>query len=298
MHPLPDLEALAVFARVAEAGSFSRAAEACGLSKATVSKIVARLEARLGTTLFHRTSRRLSLSETGRALAARAAAILAEAEAVEAEVMDQAAAPRGRVRLTAPMSFGLKHVGPLLPDFLSAYPDISVELELSDQMVDLVAGGFDAALRIGVLEDSSLKARRLREVKIFATAAPAYLDRHGRPETPADLRTHACFSYAYFASGARWRFLHPDGRDETVLVSGPLTVNNSEALLPALLAGHGVAVQPDFMIGDAVEAGRLERVLPEWSLPSVALHVVTPPSSHRPSKVTALLDFLAARLKA
>jgi DNA-binding transcriptional LysR family regulator len=296
MHPLPDLEALAVFARVAEAGSFSRAAETAGLSKATVSKIVARLEARLGASLFNRTSRRLSLTEAGRALAARASAILADGEAAEAEAMDQSAAPRGRVRVTAPMSFGLKHIGPLLPEFLSMYPDISVELELSDQMVDLVAGGFDAALRIGVLEDSSLKARRLREVKLFAAAAPAYLDRRGRPKTPGDLKDHACFSYAYFASGVRWRFRQPDGREETVLVNGPLTVNNSEALLPALLAGHGVAVQPDFMIGDAMSSGRLEHVLPEWTLPSVALHLVTPPGSHRPSKVTALLDFFAARL--
>lgn len=295
---LPDFEAWAVFAHVAEAGSLSRAAEDLGLSKATVSKAVSRLEARIGARLFHRTSRKLALTEAGRAAREDAAQLLAAGEAAEARAVAGAVVPQGLVRLAAPMSFGVLHVAPRLPDFLAEHPQVSVDLHLSDQQVDLVGGGFDIGLRIAALADSSLRARRLCPVHRSLVAAPAYLDLHGRPEHPDDLARHACLGYAYLPSPDRWRFRDATGAEVSIAPAGPLRANNADALTPALRAGLGLAVQPDFMIWDDLKSGRLERVLPGWTPPPVALHLVTPPGDPRPARVTALLAFLQRTLAA
>ena len=295
---LPDFEAWAVFARVAEAGSLSRAAEDLGLSKATVSKAVSRLEARIGARLFHRTSRKLALTEAGLAAREDAAQLLAAGEAAEARAIAGAVVPQGLVRLAAPMSFGVLHVAPRLPDFLAEHRQVSVDLHLSDQQVDLVGGGFDIGLRIAALPDSSLRARRLCPVHRSLVAAPAYLDRHGRPEHPDDLARHACLGYAYLPSPDRWRFRDDAGAEVTVVPAGPLRANNADALTPALRAGLGLAVQPDFMIWDDLRSGRLERVLPGWTAPPVALHLVTPPGDPRPARVAALMGFLQRVLAA
>jgi DNA-binding transcriptional LysR family regulator len=193
------------------------------------------------------------------------------------------------------MSFGLRHVAPALPDFLALYPEIVVDLRLDDAVVDLVAGGFDAALRIGALEDSSLKSRRLADVPRAVVAAPAYLAGRGAPLRPRDLRDHACLCYAHLPTGADWRFVSSGGEVETVRVSGPLQANNADALVPALVAGLGIALQPEFMIEAELASGAVVRVMPGWSPPPIALHLVTPPSTPRPAKVAALIDFLAAR---
>ena len=295
MPKLPDLEAWAIFAKTAETGSFVRAAGELGLSKATVSKAITRLEHRLGERLFHRTSRRLSLTETGRVLSVRAAQILADAEAVEAEALAQSATPRGRVRLAAPMSFGLDHVAPALPDFFTAFPAISIDLHLSDEAIDLVGGGFDLALRIAALADSSMVARRLCQVRRPLVGAPDYFTNRGRPSHPRELAAHVCLGYSYLPSGDHWRFIGPAGEEHDVAVAGPLRANNGDALMPALRAGLGLAVQPEFVVWRDLRAGRLEAVMSDWSAPAVALNIVMPPGGPRPPKVAALTEFLVRR---
>lgn len=295
MTRLPDLEALAIFAKVSEAQSFSGAAEALGLSKATVSKAVTRLEQQLRTTLLHRTSRRFALTDAGRTLAARAAHMLAEAEGAVSEALDMSMTPRGLVRLAAPMSFGMGYVAPALPDFLARHPDVSVDLHLSDEVIDLVGGGFDCALRIAALADSSLTARRLRPVERFLVASPDYLAQRGRPTHPDDLKRHACLGYAYMPTPDVWRFVNDEGQEATVRPAGPLRANNSDALIASLCAGLGLTPLPDFICWSHVAEGRLEPVMTDWRLPPIALHLVAPSSGPRPARVTALMDFLAKR---
>jgi DNA-binding transcriptional LysR family regulator len=292
---LPDFEAWAIFACVVEHRSFSGAAAAIGVSKATVSKAIARLEAQLGTALFHRTSRRLTLTDSGTALAERAGRILAEAQAAEEAAIDSAKAPSGLVRIAAPITFGIRFVADAIADLLTEHPGIQIDLRLSDARVDIVADGYDIALRIADLPDSSLRARRLAPVQARVVAAPAYLAQHGTPRHPADLAHHACFLYAN-AIGA-WQFRKADGEEAAVRPAGPLITDNGDAMMPALLAGLGIARLPDFIIDRELADGRLVEILADWSPMNIALHLLTPPSTLRPARVELVIDFLSQRFR-
>ena len=293
---LPDFEAWAIFAKVVQTGSFSQAGTELGLSKATVSKAVARLEARLGAQLLQRTSRRVVLSDIGRLSLVRAERMLAEAEAADQEATSQSAQPRGRVRMTAPVQFGLEHIAPLLPELFRLYPELKLDLHLSDQLVDLVGEGFDIAVRIGKLADSSLRARRLCGMRTLLVAAPRYFETFGRPVHPQDLAQHRCLTYAYQSDPNRWRFTSPTGEDVSVVPQGPLRANSGEAFLPMLREGCGITVLPEFLIWKDIETGLIEPALCDWSIAPASLNLVMQPGGPRPTRVQVVVDLLARHL--
>src|SRR5580692_3281724 len=238
MSKLPDFEGFAMFAKVAEEGSFAAAARAMGVSVATVSRAVTRLEERLGGRLFNRTSRRLALTDYGHTLAERASKIFADAEEVEDFAREASSRPRGLVKLAAPLSFGARWVAPLLPEFFRRYPDIAIDLDLTDAQTDLIGDGFDAALRIAVLEDSSLVARLIAPVRRFVVASPTYIARYGRPQHPHDLVVHQCLSYTNKSKRETWRFTHRQtGEECPIAPTGPLRGTSADALMPTVLEG-------------------------------------------------------------
>ncbi|HKC15714.1 MAG TPA: LysR family transcriptional regulator [Steroidobacteraceae bacterium] len=295
MARLPDLEGLAIFAKVAECRSFAAAAAELRLSKATVSKAIGRIESRLGARLIVRSARRFELTDAGRQLVGRAAQILAEGEAAEDVTQAQARTPRGLVRLAAPMSFGTLYVAPLLPEFLAAFPDISIDLHLSDALTDLVGDGFDAAIRIAVQPGTSLVVRRLCEMPRYLVGSPAYLDKHGRPKHPLHLAEHRCISYSYTMTTEVWRFTK-GRKSASVRPSGPLRANNGDAMMPALVAGTGLGILPDFLLREALDSNLLERLLPDWSIPLGAIYWATPSEGPLPMRVKVLGDFLIEKL--
>jgi len=289
MARLPDLEGLAIFAKVAECRSFGRAADELHLSKATVSKAISRVESKLGVLLIVRSAHRFDLTEEGRQLVVRAAHILAEGEDAEGSAQARAHAPRGMVRLAVPMSYGMSHVAPLMPKFLAAYPELSVDLHLSDAITDIVGEGFDAAIRIAIQPGSSFVVQLIQEMPRYAIGAPSYLNRFGRPTHPTQLAQHRCIGYSYSPNSEVWRFTK-GRRVASVRPAGPLRVNNGEAMMPALIAGTGLGVLPVFFLREALESGRLEQVLADWTLSYGAIYWVMP-EGPTPRRVEVLRDF-------
>ncbi|MCJ8304092.1 LysR family transcriptional regulator [Shewanella sp.] len=288
---MESFSAIPVFVAVVECGSFSLASEQLGVTKSAVSKRISQLEAKLGVQLLHRTTRKLSLTEAGERYfdyARNALTLANEGEDAISELQDR---PRGRLRVNAPMAFGRLHIAPLIPDFLREHPQIEIDMMMDDKVVDLVGGSFDIAIRIGKLPDSSLIARRLAPCHSVLCASPAYLQRLGTPEKPAQLVSHNCLYYSYFQGGTEWRFNGPEGL-ESLVPRGNYRVNNSEALLEALLAGLGICQMPTFIVGPAIADGRLVALLPEYRLPQHAIYAMLPGRKHIPAKIRVFLDCL------
>jgi DNA-binding transcriptional LysR family regulator len=286
---ISDLE---IFARVARTGNMSAAGREMGLSPAVVSKRVSLLEDRLGARLFQRTTRQLTLTETGEGYFRRVVDILNLIEEAEDFVSRRNTKPRGQLKLTAPTTFARMHVAPYLPDFMERFPEIEVEVQLSDTYSDIIREGFDLAIRIGDLQDSSLVARKLALDRRLLVASPTYLARAGTPKTLADLEFHNCLS-----AGAQetWRLEGPDG-PKTLRLKGNIRTNSSEFLREALLSGLGIGLRSTWEVGRDVEEGRLDVVLPQYrGADSSSVYVVYPSRDFMPAKVNVLIDYLAER---
>jgi DNA-binding transcriptional LysR family regulator len=291
------LEEMQAFLRVAEARSFTQAARRLGLSKSVTSQRIADLEGRLGVRLITRTTRQLSLTEAGQAFFEHCARVVQEADEAEEAASRHGSELSGTIRIAASLSFTLLHLRPLVIEFMAAHPRVSVQLDLDDRVVDLVEGGYDLALRIGQLPDSSMVARRLAPVLNYCWAGPAYLAARGTPRFPAELTGHDCLIYSGGGTGRvdQWRFTTESGV-LTVPVRGRLQSSNGDVLLSAAIAGFGVAQLPSFIAGPSFDAGALVRVLEEFPLPEGALHAIYPQGRHVPSRVRLLTEFLAERI--
>lgn len=293
---MEGLDDIAVFLEVVDAGSFTAAAEKLDLSRPVVSKYVSRLEKRLGARLLNRTTRTLSLTEAGDILYQRSAPGLAAIAEAQAEVSRFQSTPTGTLKLNVPMSFGIAHVAPLLPNFLDENPGISVDLQLQDQKLDVVQEGFDASIRIAELTDSSLVARRLGACRHVVVAAPSYVEQQGTPASPAELRQHATVTYQYQHSATDWVFRDKKDKAVSVKVAGRLNANNSLALREMVLGGAGIARMPTFMVGQDIRGGRLVQLLPEYRSPEPAISLVYAQRRYLSPKVRVFLDYLVAHL--
>jgi DNA-binding transcriptional LysR family regulator len=294
-NKMDRLRTLQAFVQVAETGSFSEAARRLRSSKSGVSRHVSALEAELGARLLHRTTRALTLTEAGRGYFERASRILAELEEADLSITQLQLAPRGRLRVNAPMSFGFLHLAPAIPDFLRRYPEVEIDMTMNDRLVDLVDEGFDVAVRISKLQDSSLVARKLAPIRRAICASPVYLQERGIPASPDDLEAHECLCYSNIAVSHEWRFAALDGRPWTVEVKGRLSANNGDALVAAALRGLGVISQPTFLVGSHLQAGTLVSVLDEFVPQDLTVSAVYPHSRHLSPKVRAFVDFFAER---
>ncbi len=286
-------DSIAVFTEVADRGSFAKAARHLQRSPAAVTRAVADLEARLGVRLLNRTTRAVSVTEAGQRFLAGARRVLADLTEIEQAAIGQGSAPRGELRVTAPIEFGRRHVLPLVTDFLARFPEVSVRLALIDRSVDLVEEGFDAALRIGALADTSAIATRVGALRRIAVAAPAYLKRHQRPRTPRDLAGHDVIAFAAIESSERWRFA---GGIE-VAIKPRLIVNTAEAAIDAAAAGFGITRVLSYQVIDALADKTLVRLLREHEPDEIPVHVLYPDGRHPPPKLRAFLDALVPRLR-
>ncbi len=288
-----DLDEIVIFTKVAQAGSFTRAARELGMPKSTVSRKVSELEARLGARLLQRTTRKLGLTDAGRVYFEHGARIAAELEAAQGAVSRLQSAPTGQLRVTAPLHFGF--LGSIVAELLESYPRLSVELTCTDRIVDLVAEGFDVAIRAGAPADSSLVMKKLAESPRLLVASPGYLARRGRPRTPADLADHECALFGTAPAGRSWT-LTRGGKSQAIAVSGRIAANDLDVVLAAVIGGRGIAVVPDFLSAAPLADGRLEQVLPDWAAPPVAVSALYPSTRHLAPKVAAFVELLARRM--
>jgi DNA-binding transcriptional LysR family regulator len=289
------LSSMKVFAAVVEAGSFAGAADKLETSRAMTSKQVQKLEEHLGTRLLNRTTRKLSLTETGREFYERCVQILTDVAEAEQVAGQMTSTPRGVLKLTMPLSFGQHRLAGIVGEYAQAYPQVRLDISLSDRKVDIVEEGFDLAIRIGTLPQSDLIARKIGGVRSLVCASPGYLAKHGSPVKPADLTKHTCLGYTLTGNSGEWRLEGPGG-ELLVPVTGPIRADNGDMLRLAALSGAGVVFQPRFIVADDLAAGRLVRILPEWQSGELGVHAVYPSRRHLSAKVRTLIEFVAERL--
>jgi len=285
------------FTTVVEAGSFVRAAELLEVSKTAVSRLVADLEARLGTRLLHRTTRKLSLTPEGEVFLERCRRLLQDLEEAEAELSAHAGEAVGQLRMNVPVTFGLLHLAPLWPAFMAMHPKVALDVTLADRVVDLVDEGYDLAVRIARLQTSSLVSRQLTSTRLVLCASPEYLERHGAPEHPADIARHAVISYTLLSTGDQWEFDGPQGA-VSVKVSPRMRTNSGDTCCAAALQHQGIVLQPTFLVSPHLASGALVEILPQYRAMELGVYAVYPSRKHLTPKVRVLIDFLVQALRA
>ena len=286
-----DLNAYAVYAKVVELGGFTAAADALGLSKSMVSRQISTLEDALGVRLLNRTTRRISLTEAGAVVFERAQRIVTEAQEAAEEATCVEGAVRGQLRINAPMSFGISQLGPVMPEFMARYPELTVDLVLNDRRINLIEEGFDVSLRISALTDSSLIARQLAPVERYIVGAPSYFEKHGVPKRPADLAGHDFMLYTLLSRPNILEMENAKGEKEQVELKGRFLCNNADAMVEMMLKGMGLVFSPDVLCHRHLKSGALVRVLEDWTVPALTLHAIYPHSRHLAAKVRAFVDF-------
>jgi DNA-binding transcriptional LysR family regulator len=291
------LDAMYLFVRVAELGSFSAAAQRLDVARSVVTRQIAALEEHLGAKLMVRSTRRLTLTSAGTAYLEKCRVILDMVEAAEADVMEERLTPRGTLRIGLPLSYGLKRLAPLLLDFSQRYREVGLEMDFTDRQLNLIEEGFDLSIRITSRLDPGEIVRRLGNCRLLVLASPAYLARHGRPQRPAELAEHECMSYSAQVSNQVWSF-SVDGRVEQFPVSSRIKANNGDALADAAARGLGITVQPDFIAAEYLAAGTLETLLDDFAPPELGIYAVLPSNRYIPHRVRVLIDFLSGALSA
>jgi len=289
---MDQLNAMQTFVAVVEEVGFTAAANKTGMSRAQISKSVKQLEGYLETRLLNRTTRQVSLTETGQIYYERCKAVLSDIDEMDAIASEQTIKPFGTLSLSAPNSFGILHLDKVIPEYLKRYPDVSISINLTDRLIDVVSEGFDVVLRISAMEDSSLIARRIAPCQFVFCASPDYLQRAGRPVVPQDLRHHACLIYTNTTSPNTWVLEGPQG-SESVKVTGPMNSDNGNILRAASVAGLGICLLPTFIAGPDLQAGRLQRVLLDYSPEEISIHAVFPSRRYLSAKVRTFVDYIS-----
>ena len=291
------LSAMQLYCHIVEAGQLSIAADQLNLSKGTVSKQLAKLEVHLGGRLLNRTTRRLTPTEAGIAFYERAKLILESVDEAECVVSGFTAEPRGTLKINAPMSFGARYLGRLLADYQNKYPLVNIDISLHDRQVDVIDEGYDLVLRIAALEDSSLIVRRLTPCRIVLCASPSYLEKHGEPKTPEELKKHQCLLYTYNDSSKYWTLQNSAAKKKQIPVNGPLLANNGDLICDAMIGGMGIASLPTFIVGNAIKTGDAKVILPEWKPESSDISLLYPSNKQLSAKVRAFIDMAVAHYK-
>lgn len=295
---MDTLDGMKTVVAVVETGSFTAASERLNISKALASKYIGEVEQRLNVRLFHRSTRKLALTEAGKSYYQRALPLLEEFEELVDSVSGEQSSTQGLLRISVPIAFGEIKLAPLIPQFMQQFPDISLELILSNSMVDMVEEGIDVRIRVGGVDDSSLIARHIATLPLILCASPQYLQQHGEPKTPQDITQHNCIIDSNFRIGRQWPLLSPDGKSKSVMVNSRIAANSPSAVKEIAEAGGGIGMVPRFIVEPALEQGLLQEVLPAYSTLEFGLFAMYPHRRYLPKKVRCFIDFMVAEFSA